>query len=167
MKVLGIDPGSQVTGFGLVQVNKDGPMTHLSHGIIAPPSSLDFHDRLGVISREIEALIDRMKPDIVVVERIFLGKRRLGLQARPRARDRGGGSDSGRLHLCGVRRTSGQKRRHRQRRVFERTSSVDFVCGLGTEEVGFKTRCERCFGARVLSREKLGCFGPRSFKSTC
>lgn len=81
MIVLGIDPGSQVTGFGLIRVEepsltagaRDG-LTHLTHGVISPPSSLPFHDRLAIIAREIEALIERCQPDIVVVERIFLGK---------------------------------------------------------------------------------------------
>jgi crossover junction endodeoxyribonuclease RuvC len=74
VRVLGIDPGSQVTGFGLVRVADDGSMEHVSHGIIAPPSTLDFYERLSILSEEIEALIEKVRPDIVVVERIFLGK---------------------------------------------------------------------------------------------
>ncbi|MES2965981.1 MAG: crossover junction endodeoxyribonuclease RuvC [Bdellovibrionota bacterium] len=71
--ILGIDPGSLFTGFGLVK--SDGSrIEHLSHGVIAAPSSIDFHERIGIISREIEALIQRTKPDIAVIERIFLGK---------------------------------------------------------------------------------------------
>jgi crossover junction endodeoxyribonuclease RuvC len=74
MRILGIDPGSQVTGFGLIKVTADGSMKHLTHGVIAPPSSLEFYDRLAILNEEIEVLIEKMKPDIVVVERIFLGK---------------------------------------------------------------------------------------------
>ena len=75
MIVLGIDPGSQVTGFGLISVDpRSGALSHLSHGVIAPPHALDFPNRLAVIAGEVEALIARMKPDTVVVERIFLGK---------------------------------------------------------------------------------------------
>jgi crossover junction endodeoxyribonuclease RuvC len=74
MKVLGIDPGSQVTGFGLVRIASDGSMAHVTHGVISPPASLEFHQRLGLIAREIEALIEKIQPDIVVVERIFLGR---------------------------------------------------------------------------------------------
>ncbi len=75
MIILGIDPGSQVTGFGLIRVDQGAAgVSHLSHGVISPPSSLEFHDRLAIIAREIEALIERTQPDIVVVERIFLGK---------------------------------------------------------------------------------------------
>ncbi len=75
MIILGIDPGSQVTGFGLIRVSEgSSSVAHLSHGVIAPPSKLEFHDRLAIIAQEIEALIGRTSPDIVVVERIFLGK---------------------------------------------------------------------------------------------
>jgi crossover junction endodeoxyribonuclease RuvC len=74
MKILGIDPGSQVTGFGLIQTKPDGSMKHVTHGVISPPASLGFYERLAILNGEIEALIDKVRPDIVVVERIFLGK---------------------------------------------------------------------------------------------
>lgn len=71
--ILGIDPGSQFTGFGLVK--SDGTrIEHLSHGVIAAPTTLDFAERIGIIAGELEALIERANPDIVVIERIFLGK---------------------------------------------------------------------------------------------
>jgi crossover junction endodeoxyribonuclease RuvC len=72
--ILGIDPGSQVTGFGVIQVKADGSMKHVSHGVIAPPSTLDFYGRLSILAGEIETLIEKVRPDTVVVERIFLGK---------------------------------------------------------------------------------------------
>ena len=71
--ILGIDPGSQVTGFGVLATNGE-ELSHLSHGIVAPPSHLDFHERIGLISGELQALMARVRPDIVVIERIFLGK---------------------------------------------------------------------------------------------
>ena len=75
MIILGIDPGSQVTGFGLIRMDQAvHTIAHVSHGLISPPSALAFHDRLAIIAREIETLIERSQPDIVVVERIFLGK---------------------------------------------------------------------------------------------
>lgn len=71
--VLGIDPGSQNTGFGVVRI--DGRrVEHISHGVIAVPGSMDFNQRIGIIAGEIEALLERIKPDITVVEKVFLGK---------------------------------------------------------------------------------------------
>jgi crossover junction endodeoxyribonuclease RuvC len=71
--VLGIDPGSAFTGFGVVR--SDGrQIEHLSHGVIAPPGKLDFNRRIAIIAEEIEILIERIQPDVAVVERIFLAK---------------------------------------------------------------------------------------------
>lgn len=71
--ILGIDPGSQFTGFGILK--SDGRhIEHISHGVIAAPASMEFPERIGIISSEIEALIERIRPDITVIERIFLGK---------------------------------------------------------------------------------------------
>jgi crossover junction endodeoxyribonuclease RuvC len=71
--VLGIDPGSQVTGFGTIRFER-GSIVHLNHGVIAPPSTMDFNSRLAIIAGEIEALLERVRPDITVIEKVFLGK---------------------------------------------------------------------------------------------
>jgi crossover junction endodeoxyribonuclease RuvC len=71
--ILGIDPGSHFTGFGVLRV-EEGRIVHLSHGVIAPPSSMEFCARIGVIAGEIEALLERVTPNVTVVERVFLGK---------------------------------------------------------------------------------------------
>jgi crossover junction endodeoxyribonuclease RuvC len=74
--VLGIDPGSQFTGFGVVRAypGNGGRIEHVSHGVIALPKVADFHTRIGVLAIELDALLARVKPDMTVVERIFLGK---------------------------------------------------------------------------------------------
>jgi crossover junction endodeoxyribonuclease RuvC len=71
--VLGIDPGSRFTGFGVVRTDGDR-IIHVSHGVIAPPLSMAFHERLGVIANELEVLFNRVRPDVTVIERVFLGK---------------------------------------------------------------------------------------------
>lgn len=71
--VLGIDPGSRFTGFGAVRA--DGRrVEHVSHGVISLPAQLSFNERIGIIAGEMESLLARLKPDVTVVERIFLGK---------------------------------------------------------------------------------------------
>jgi crossover junction endodeoxyribonuclease RuvC len=71
--ILGIDPGSQFTGFGAVRT--DGKrIEHVSHGVIAVPASLSFNERIAIISGEAQALLERIQPDLTVVEKIFLGK---------------------------------------------------------------------------------------------
>ena len=71
--ILGVDPGSHFTGFGVVKF--DGRLVqHLSHGVISLPVRLSFNQRVAILAGEIELLLQRLQPDIAVVEKIFLGK---------------------------------------------------------------------------------------------
>lgn len=72
--ILGIDPGSQYCGFGVVRVGDDGVIEHVSHGVIAPPLGAPFAERIGIIFGEIEALVARVRPEVTVIERVFMGK---------------------------------------------------------------------------------------------
>ena len=71
--ILGIDPGSSFTGFGAVRSDGDR-VELLSYGVIAPPRGEDFYTRIAIVAAEMEALLERIKPDITVVEQIFMGK---------------------------------------------------------------------------------------------
>ncbi len=73
MIIFGIDPGSRVTGFGLVQIF-DNQILHVSHGVIKMEPELDFNQRLFELSESLEQLLVKYQPDIVVIEKIFLGK---------------------------------------------------------------------------------------------
>jgi crossover junction endodeoxyribonuclease RuvC len=69
-RVLGIDPGSRVTGYGLVAVTPRGA-GYLASGCIRPRSAA-FVDRLGEIYHGIAALIREHAPDEVAIEQVFL-----------------------------------------------------------------------------------------------
>lgn len=69
MKILGIDPGSRVTGFGLIEAQKL-KFTYLSSGCIRTKGELT--DRITTIFIEIDQLIKKYQPDIVVIERAFM-----------------------------------------------------------------------------------------------
>ncbi|HIM57793.1 MAG TPA: crossover junction endodeoxyribonuclease RuvC [Gammaproteobacteria bacterium] len=69
MKILGVDPGSRVTGFGLIEVQKL-KFTYLSSGCIRTKGELT--DRITTIFIEIDQLIKQYQPDIVVIERAFM-----------------------------------------------------------------------------------------------
>jgi crossover junction endodeoxyribonuclease RuvC len=70
MIILGIDPGSRITGYGLIR--KEGNrLMHLENGAIWTDTAQDFPVRLGQIFRGIEEIIDRHAPDSVAVENIF------------------------------------------------------------------------------------------------
>lgn len=70
MIVLGIDPGSRITGYGLIR--KEGNrLVHLDNGAIWTDTARDFPGRLGQIFHGITEIIDRHAPDAVAVENIF------------------------------------------------------------------------------------------------
>ncbi|OYZ23896.1 MAG: crossover junction endodeoxyribonuclease RuvC [Bdellovibrio sp. 28-41-41] len=76
--ILGIDPGSQITGFGVIDASmekgRDKPRA-ISHGIIQlKTGSLTFNDRLLLLSENLDRLLKKYQPDTVVVEKLFLGK---------------------------------------------------------------------------------------------
>ena len=67
MIILGIDPGLERVGWGVVR--KEGSrLTSLAHGLISTPRIL-VPDRLAIISTDVEALIAQWKPDALATER--------------------------------------------------------------------------------------------------
>lgn len=72
--ILGIDPGSRKTGYGVVSMvgNK---LTYLGSGCIVTGTSEDpLHKRLLVVLEAISEIIDQFKPDQMAVEQTFLSK---------------------------------------------------------------------------------------------
>jgi crossover junction endodeoxyribonuclease RuvC len=70
MRVLGLDPGSRRTGFGVVE--KRGNTFHcVTHGCIAPPARAALPQRLHLIASAMGEVMDRVAPDCVVVEEAF------------------------------------------------------------------------------------------------
>jgi len=69
-RVLGIDPGSETTGYGIIDT--DGRNYHVvEYGAIRAPQNTPFHLRLLNISEKLEAIIARAKPDVVSLEESF------------------------------------------------------------------------------------------------
>src|SRR5947207_880788 len=73
MQILGIDPGSVVTGYGLVE-EAGGKLRHLDNGGIFPPTKQNFSDRLCYIYDQIDFLLKKFSPDAVAIENIFYAK---------------------------------------------------------------------------------------------
>lgn len=79
MIILGIDPGSRITGFGVVEINdhlaaKDFAVSHRSHGVIVLDPKQEFSERMKELGLALETLLAKYKPQQVVIEKIFLGK---------------------------------------------------------------------------------------------
>lgn len=72
MIILGLDPGSRYTGFGLVEKEGDR-MRAIEHGRLACPGRMPLPERLARLSSELGRLLDRVRPDAVALESAFHG----------------------------------------------------------------------------------------------
>lgn len=70
MRVLGIDPGSRITGYGLVD-QTGNKLVHVDNGAIFTDSADDFPGRLKRIFDGLSEVIAQYKPDEVAIENIF------------------------------------------------------------------------------------------------
>jgi crossover junction endodeoxyribonuclease RuvC len=70
-KILGIDPGSIRTGFGVINVCGN-TYTHIENGLIAPPKGMEFKERVAFIFRGVSETIEEFKPDYLSLEDIFI-----------------------------------------------------------------------------------------------
>ncbi|MES2770220.1 MAG: crossover junction endodeoxyribonuclease RuvC [Bdellovibrionota bacterium] len=73
MIIIGLDPGSLFTGFGVIEYDGRN-VKYIDHGVIKNSSGVDFAIRLHKIGEELSRVFAKYKPAHVVVEKIFLGK---------------------------------------------------------------------------------------------
>ena len=73
MRILGIDPGYGITGFGLVEAQR-GQFQLLRCGAITTPAGMDFSARLEIIYEDMKELLEVAKPDVVAIEELFFGQ---------------------------------------------------------------------------------------------
>ena len=73
-RILGIDPGSQRTGIGFVDVAPGGKCTYVHAQALKLLDAEDFCARLGLLCDGLDALIDEWKPDEVAIETVFMDK---------------------------------------------------------------------------------------------
>ena len=70
VRILGIDPGIAIVGFGLIEADR-GRTQLLNYGAITTPAGLPLARRLVQIEQDMEALIAQLKPDAIAVEELF------------------------------------------------------------------------------------------------
>ena len=75
MIVLGIDPGTANTGWGLVRAkkSKNSSLQLVGYGCIVTPKSRGMPARLVQLRKELKRLLGQVKPDVVAVEQHFFG----------------------------------------------------------------------------------------------
>ena len=73
MRILGIDPGVAIVGFGLIESNR-GSVRMLQYGAVTTEAGLPLATRLVQIENDMTALIAQLKPDEIAVEELFFSK---------------------------------------------------------------------------------------------
>lgn len=68
--VLGIDPGTLAMGYGAVVERAEGPRL-LAAGTLRPPSGMPVTSRLGFLRSQLDEIMQRLRPGVVVVEEAF------------------------------------------------------------------------------------------------
>lgn len=72
MKIFGIDPGSRVTGYGVIESNGNHSK-YIDSGIISTKSK-NIPERLRIIYQEIEKLVIHHQPNVISIENVFMHK---------------------------------------------------------------------------------------------
>lgn len=73
MRILGIDPGTGILGFGVIDVEK-GSLSLVDAGVIKTPVHQADSDRLETIFNELSEIIAETKPAVMAVEKLFFAK---------------------------------------------------------------------------------------------
>lgn len=73
MIILGVDPGTTITGYGIIK-QSGSSFARISSGMIKLPSSKPIPQRLEIIYNELDRIIKLFKPDEFAIETAFYGK---------------------------------------------------------------------------------------------
>jgi crossover junction endodeoxyribonuclease RuvC len=73
MIILGVDPGTNITGYGLIEYTNN-KFRRISHGVIRLPAKKSLSQKLEMIYDELDKLLKTYKPDEFVIETAFYGK---------------------------------------------------------------------------------------------
>ena len=73
MKVLGIDPGTVVMGYGVIE-SRDDKVTLVDYGALSTPARSSIGERLSSLFTQLSEVVSQCQPDAVAVEQPFLAK---------------------------------------------------------------------------------------------
>ncbi|MDR2871891.1 MAG: crossover junction endodeoxyribonuclease RuvC [Xanthomonadaceae bacterium] len=73
-RILGIDPGSQRTGIGIIDVDDAGRLMHVHHVPLVLVGAADFPQRLRRVVEGLTEAIDTWRPQEVAVEKVFMAR---------------------------------------------------------------------------------------------
>jgi crossover junction endodeoxyribonuclease RuvC len=73
-RVLGVDPGSRLCGYAIVEVDARGGCRYVECGVLDAPDEAPLAQRLAEIARDLQHVIEEHRPGAVAVEDVFGGK---------------------------------------------------------------------------------------------
>ncbi len=74
MKTLGIDPGTAIMGWGVVEDDGSGGLRAIDYGALTTPKDLPLSQRLQMLHRGLTEIIERYQPETAGVEELFFSK---------------------------------------------------------------------------------------------
>ncbi|MEM7408621.1 MAG: crossover junction endodeoxyribonuclease RuvC [Myxococcota bacterium] len=69
---MGVDPGSQATGYGVIDALGGDDLRWVAHGVLRPGKTVSLSLRLGSLATELGGLIETYRPDVACVENVFV-----------------------------------------------------------------------------------------------
>jgi crossover junction endodeoxyribonuclease RuvC len=97
VRILGLDPGSRICGYGVVDATGD-ELRYVECGVLTAPESKPMEERLGEIARGLREVIAELSPTVVSVEDVFVQKNPRSALALAQAR----GMALAVIGLCGL-----------------------------------------------------------------
>lgn len=70
MRIIGIDPGYAIVGFGVLEYNR-AQFNVVDYGAVTTPAGMDFNSRLLEIYNDLCYILDKFKPDFMAIERLY------------------------------------------------------------------------------------------------
>jgi crossover junction endodeoxyribonuclease RuvC len=88
LRILGIDPGSRVTGYAVIIASADPRprLTYVECGVVEANEGDPLEQRLGEIAKGIREVVAELQPDVVAMEDVFYGKNVRSMIALAQAR---------------------------------------------------------------------------------
>lgn len=74
MRILGIDPGIGICGFGLIEASSRAEAKALDYGVVTTTTNSPMPDRLKELYESLKIVFEQTKPDVVAVEKLFFSK---------------------------------------------------------------------------------------------
>lgn len=74
MRIIGIDPGTGILGFGVIDVDQKGTPKLVDAGVVKTPAHTPLDDRLEEIYDSLQEIIADTKPDVMSIEKLFFAR---------------------------------------------------------------------------------------------